>query len=356
MTAIDAWGYFLGAANTLLERRAFQVEHWAADEVVVQVAGCGLCHTDLDFITGQVRTRRELPLIPGHEICGTVVAAGRQFTDRVGQQVIVPAVLPCGECELCRAGRDNICQRQKMPGNDFNGGFASHVVVPGRSLCRLPEDLHGFELAELSVIADAVTTPYQSLVRSGVKDNDLVIVIGVGGIGLYMVQHAKNAGAIVIALEIDPGRLAIATAQGADHSLCTKGMTARDIKQEIKSLVRQNSLPEYRWKIFETSGSAAGQSVAFALLSFAGTLGVIGFTMEKLTLRLSNVMAFDADLFGNWGCSPNHYPTVVDQVLNGRIKLRENIEVHPLDDINTVVAQALEHRLQRRAVLIPGGD
>ena len=67
-----------------------------------------------------------------HEISGTVVAAGAGFPELLGRHVVVPAVLPCGDCELCKAGRDNICQRQTMPGNDFNGGFASHLVVPAR--------------------------------------------------------------------------------------------------------------------------------------------------------------------------------------------------------------------------------
>ena len=117
-------------------------------------------------------------------------------------------LLPCGECDLCRAGRDNICRQQKMPGNDFDGGFASHLVVPGRSLCLLPDDLKGFELWQLSVIADAVTTPYQSLLRSRLASGELAIIIGVGGIGLYMAQHAHNAGATVIAMDIDPGKMA----------------------------------------------------------------------------------------------------------------------------------------------------
>jgi 6-hydroxycyclohex-1-ene-1-carbonyl-CoA dehydrogenase len=354
MTRIDAWAYQLCATGEPLERTELGIDQWADDEVVVKVAGCGLCHTDLGFISGAVRTKHALPLVLGHEISGTVVASGDRCQDLLGRNVIVPAVLPCGECDLCRAGRDNICQQQKMPGNDFHGGFSSHLVVPGRSLCCLPDDLNGFELSQLSVIADAVTTPYQSLLRSGLGAGDLAIVIGVGGIGLYMVQHAHNAGATVIALEIDPVKLETARSQGADHALCTEGMTEREVKQEVRSLIKQHGLPSNQWKIFESSGSSAGQATAFALLTFASTLGVIGFTMDKLNLRLSNVMAFDAELFGNWGCSPSHYPAVVEQVLDHRIELLQNIEQHPLDDINDVIAQAQAHRLEKRAVLIPG--
>ncbi len=351
--SIEARGFFYCAANEPLEQRTFSIESPGADEAVVEIAGCGLCHTDISFLSGQVGTRHELPLVLGHEISGRVVATGENFSSLMGKQVIVPAVLPCGKCTLCKAGRDNICQHQKMPGNDFNGGFATHLSVPARSLCELPDDLGKFELAELSVVADAITTPYQSLIRSRLRNGELAIVIGTGGIGLYMVQHAKAVGATVIALDLDPAKVAQATAQGADYGLCTADKSARDVKKQVRQLVGENQLPSFQWKIFETSGSAGGQTLAFSMLTFASTLGVIGFTMDKLNLRLSNVMAFDADLFGNWGCSPKHYPAVADAVLNGSINLRDNIELHPLDTINEVIALSLEHKLARRAILVP---
>lgn len=353
MTPIDAYGYFFTAPHAPLERRRFVIDQLKDDAAVIEVAGCGLCHTDLGFISGDVRTKREPPLILGHETSGTVVAAGPAFEHLVGRRVIVPAVLPCGECELCLCGRDNICQRQEMPGNDFDGGFSSHLVAPGRSLCPLPDDLGDFELAQLSVIADAVTTPYQALLRSGLRAGDLAIVIGVGGVGLYMVQHARNAGATVIAVDVDDAKLAAAERQGARFALDSREMDEKALKSAIRALVKDHSLPRHQWRVFETSGSVGGQAAAYALLSFAGTISVVGFTMEKINVRLSNVMAFDAALIGNWGCSPEHYPAVVDDVLTRRINLLDNIELHPLDEINDVIALAQTHKLERRAILVP---
>lgn len=352
-TRIDAFGYFYTGAGTRLEKRSFALGDPAADQVIVKVAGCGLCHTDISFLTAAVKTKQEAPIVLGHEISGAVVAAGSLFQDLAGKNVLIPAVLPCGECELCRAGRDNICQKQKMPGNDFNGGFATHLAVPGRFLCELPSELKGFKLPQLSVIADAVTTPYQSLMRSGAKAGELAIVIGTGGIGLYMVQHLKAAGLTVIALDIDEAKLTRAQALGAAHGVCSKGLDERGVKDRIKALVTEHRLPKNQWRIFETSGSAAGQSLGFSLLTFAGTLGIVGFTMDKLSVRLSNVMAFDADVFGNWGCRPAYYPVVVKQVLERRINVVDNIQEFPLDSINEVIAKALDHKLDRRAVLVP---
>lgn len=353
MLPVNAWGMFFVSVSEPLEKRHFVIDEISDDEVVVKVAGCGLCHTDLGFISGNVATKHDLPLILGHEISGTIVAAGRLYKDMLAKRVIIPAVLPCADCELCRAERDNICQHQLMPGNDFHGGFASHIVVPARFLCPLPDDLAGFKLSDLSVIADAITTPYQSMVRSGLKKGDLAIVIGTGGVGLYMAQHAHNAGATVIALDIDEAKIKTVKQQGADFGLCTANMDVRRIKQEVRALVLAHDLPRYQWKVFETSGSAPGQEVAFSLMSFAGTIGIIGFTMARLELRLSNVMAFDADLFGNWGCSPKYYLPVVEDVLKGRINLRDNIIEYPLSRLNEVVALANAHKLPLRAIMIP---
>src|SRR3569832_335519 len=106
-------------------------------EVVVAIAGCGVCHTDLGYYYDGVRTNMAPPLALGHEISGTVVETGPGAMEWLGKRVIVPAVLPCGECDLCKRGLATICRAQKMPGNDIQGGFASHVVVPARGLCEV---------------------------------------------------------------------------------------------------------------------------------------------------------------------------------------------------------------------------
>jgi 6-hydroxycyclohex-1-ene-1-carbonyl-CoA dehydrogenase len=353
MHQTQAWGMFLVDSGQPLERRDFTLPAPGPGEVVVEVAGCGLCHTDLGFIAAAVKTRQPLPLVLGHEISGTVSAAGEGCDALLDRRVVVPAVLPCGECALCRAGRDNICQAQRMPGNDFNGGFASHLTVPARFLCVLPDDLGEVPLAELSVVADAITTPYQSVLRSGLAAGELAVVIGVGGVGLYLVQHARNAGAHVVAVDIDPARLQAAAEQGAELALDSREIDERDLRKRIRAFASEHGYPTDRWRVFETSGSAAGQRAAYSLLSYAGTLGVVGFTMEKIEIRLSNIMAFDADVFGNWGCRPAHYPQVVADVLAGRIELRRNVRQFPLAEINAVIAEAQAHRLDARAVLVP---
>lgn len=352
MKAISAYGYYFRGPDSPLVKEGFVIDSVAAGDVVVEIAGCGLCHTDLSFFSGQVKPNH-MPVILGHEISGRVVAAGRGCEAIVGHNVIVPAVLPCGDCDFCEQGRGNACRAQKFPGNDFNGGFATHVVVPGRFLCPLPDDLGERHLSELSVIADAVTTPYQALVRSGLSPRDLAVVIGVGGIGTYMVQWAKHAGGVVVAVDVDDKKLALAETMGADYVLNARSLSPGDVKSAVRTMVKDRGLPKHAWKVFETSGTAAGQENAFALLSFAGRIVVVGFTMDKITVRLSNVMAFDAEVIGNWACKPDLYPNVVREVLAGHIRIKDNIEEHRLDSINEIFTMAMEHKLDRRAVLIP---
>ena len=196
------YGLFLAAPRTL-EVRELTLAPLQDGQARVRVAGCGLCHTDVGFWSGSVRPKHELPLILGHEIAGIVEDVAGPSTMAAGQQVLVPAVMPCGRCDLCTHGRPLACAHQVMPGNDIHGGFATHVVVPADMLVPLPDDLGSHALAELAVVADAVTTPYQSIRRACVNPGDLVVVIGVGGIGTYAVQIARALGALVAAVDVD---------------------------------------------------------------------------------------------------------------------------------------------------------
>lgn len=339
-----------------MTRREFTVEALADDEVLVEVAGCGVCHTDLGYYYDGVRTNQPLPLALGHEISGRVTRTGPGAAEWLGRAVIVPAVIPCGQCELCKTGHGTICRAQLMPGNDMQGGFASHVVVPARGLCPVDEArlaAAGLGLADVSVVADAVTTPYQAVLQAEVAPGDVAIVIGVGGVGGYAVQIAHAFGAHVIAVDVDPGKLELMARHGAALTLNARELSGRELKKAVEAHCREHGLPTTRWKIFECSGSGAGQTNAYGLLTHGATLAVVGFTMDRIEVRLSNLMAFHARALGNWGCLPEHYPAALDLVLDGRIDLASFVERHPLGQINEVFAAAHAHQLGRRAILTP---
>lgn len=323
-------------------------------EVLVKVSGCGVCHTDLSYFYMGVPTVQKPPLSLGHEISGVVVAGDPAL---MGKEVIIPAVLPCNQCELCKTGRGNRCLAQKMPGNSMGiyGGFSSHIPVPGKDLC-VVNKRGNVPLENLSVIADAVTTPYQAAKRAKLQKGDCVIVIGAaGGVGSFMVQVAKGMGAkAVIGIDINEAKLTFMKGFGADFTINPKGKSAKEVKELFKAFCKEQGLPaNYGWKIFEVTGTKPGQELALALLSFTGMLVVVGYGTDETNYMLSKLMAFDAELIGTWGCLPEYYPAVLEMCLDGRIALEPFVEKRPMSQIAQVFDEAHHGKLSKRVILTP---
>jgi 6-hydroxycyclohex-1-ene-1-carbonyl-CoA dehydrogenase len=355
MQAIQgAYGYQLTTPGKALQRVDLPPLEPGPDGVVVEVVGCGVCHTDIGFAVDGVPTRHSLPLILGHEISGRVVAAGDEVGDWLGKAVIVPAVIPCGSCPACEANRPTICRNQFMPGNHGHGGFATHVLVPANGLCEVPETLpSGVSLEMLSVVADAVTTPLEAIRRAKLSADDLAIFVGVGGVGGFGVQIASALGAAVVAIDVAGSRLELAAQHGADLVIDPSSVEPKELKQVVRAFAKQCGRKGIGRKIFETSGTPAGQKTAFSLLDPGAHLAVVGYSPAKLELRLSNLMAFDATAQGNWGSSPERYPEALELILAGKIALEPFVEMHPLDEAPAVIQAVAEHRISRRAILVP---
>ena len=348
---IDTWQM---TAPGKLGRTEIPTPELKPGDALVEIKGCGVCHTDLSYFYLGVPTIQKPPLTLGHEIAGVVVAGDSTL---LGKEVIVPAVLPCNDCEICRMGRPNRCLNQRMPGNSMGiyGGFASHIPVPARDLC-VVNDRRGIPLEHLAVIADAVTTPYQAAQRAQLKPGDCVIVIGAaGGVGSFMTQVAKGMGArAVVGIDINEPKLALMKNYGADFTLNPKGKNPKEVKELFKAYCKENNLPaNYGWKIFEVTGTKAGQELALSLLSFVGTLVIVGYGTEETSYMLSKLMAFDAELIGTWGCPPAAYPQVLELCLNGKIALAPFVETRPLSQIGQVFEQAHHGALSKRVILVP---
>ena len=241
-----------------LEKTEIPVPALKEGEVLVQVAGCGVCHTDLGYFYDGVPTVSKPPLTLGHEIAGTVVAGDAAW---IGKEVIIPAVMPCRKCILCKTGRGNRCLAQKMPGNSLGvyGGFSSHIPVPSIDLC-LVQDKKGYALEQLAVIADAVTTPYQASKRADLQPGDNVIIIGAtGGVGVYMAQTAKSPRGEDChrhreksgEAEEGPG---VRLRSRDQH----RGQGKQGRRRRMEELLQSKGLANTGWKIFEVTGTKAG--------------------------------------------------------------------------------------------------
>lgn len=335
-----------------LEKTEIDVPELKPGEVLIQVAGCGVCHTDLGFFYDGVPTVNQPPLTLGHEISGTVVAGDENW---IGKEVIIPAVMPCRQCYLCKTGRGNRCLSQKMPGNSMGiyGGFASHIPVPSIDLCEI-KGRKDIPLSNLSVVADAATTPYQAAKRANIQRGDNTIVIGIGGVGQYMAQELKALGAnTVIAIDIKEDRLQSMLSYGVDAVFNSYNKSPKEIADELKAYRKQQDLPVYGWKIFECSGTKPGQELGLSLISFTGKMIVVGFGPHKVEYSISRLMAFDAELIGTWGCLPEYYPAVLDMVLKKEIILEDFVQTSPMSQIAEAFEEAHAKPPDRRIILEP---
>lgn len=300
-----------------------------AGEVLVKVAACGLCHTDLHYIDHGVPTVKHPPLILGHEATGIVEQTAPGVTSiKEGDRVLLPAILTCGQCAACRVGRENICQRMRMFGNDVDGAYAEYVKAPAKDVFILPEEI---PLVEGCIIADAVTTPYHAVKnRAGVRPGDHVVVYGCGGVGLNVVQFANLAGGIVIAIDVSEEKLEWARRLGASFTL-----NPRQIEGEVARTVRKLTGGGADIAI-EAIGNPSTIQDAFSTLHPGGRLVVVGYTDHEVALSAGRIMYREMEIRGSLGCRPVDYPRVIELVRAGRIQVSPLVTARfPLAEINT---------------------
>ncbi|HBC94959.1 MAG TPA: 6-hydroxycyclohex-1-ene-1-carbonyl-CoA dehydrogenase [Pelotomaculum sp.] len=335
-----------------MERATMDVPELKPGEVLVEIAGCGICRSDIRYFYGcmPMVTPRTL----GHEISGTIVAGD---TALIGQEVIVPAVMPDNTCPICQAGRENRCLSAKIPGYTMGiyGGNSSHIAVPSADLCFIQEK-KGIPLSHLAVVADAVASAYQATKRAEVQPGDLVIVVGAtGGAGIYATQICAAMGAKeVIGIARNQAKLKRALKFGATHVISSLNKTAKDVHNEFNAYCMSKGIsPFYGWKILEWTGVAEGQEIALELLPFIGKLVIAGYGMHKNEFSLSRLMALDADVAGTWACLPRYYPEVLDMVLSRAIQIEPFIKIMPMSRIKEAYEETRRGSMMHRIVLTP---
>jgi len=314
-------------------------------DALVKVAACGFCHTDLHYLDHNVPTAKTPPLILGHEISGIIEELGPGASARsVGDRVLVPSVLPCGECEYCRAGRGNICPQLTMPGNHIDGGFAEYVRVPARELVGLPADL---DLSNSAVIADALTTPYHAVVRRArVRSGDWVVVVGCGGVGINAVQFAAAAGANVIAVDLRLEKRETARRLGACEAL--DPAEHPDLGREVRK--RSGGGADVA---LEVVGKPETVSLALSTLRRGGRLCVVGYSDSVAPIPLNRLMFFEYEIVGSLGCRPVDYPRVIEMVRAGKVNLDAVVTATlPLERIGEA-AEDLRNGRGFRTLIVP---
>jgi alcohol dehydrogenase, propanol-preferring len=316
----------------------------ATGEILVRVAGCGVCHTDLHYIDHGTPTFKKPPIVLGHEIAGTV--AGPDPTGRFseGDPVLLPAVLSCGSCTACRTGRENICERSVMLGNNVDGGYAEYIAVPAKDVFPLPPEI---PLVEAAIIADALTTPYHAVVNRGrVLPGDRVVVVGCGGVGLNVVQIAAALGARVIGVDTAESKREWARRFGAEAALDPAAETRID--RSLRDLTGGGADV-----VFEVVGKPSTQELAVAAVRTGGRVVLVGYSPDPMSLNAGRVMFRELDVIGSLGCRPVDYPRVIELVRQGRIRMTDLVTNRfALDDIGDAF-DALRAGTAIRSVVVP---
>lgn len=286
-----------------------------AEQVVVDVAACGVCASDLHVVQGVTPTGH-LPITLGHEAAGTIAVVGDGVSQwQVGDRVIVPAGRPCGTCDLCRAGRNNLCPTAEVLGVDVDGAQATRVTVPAGLPLPIPGHVP-FDRAAL--LADAVATPYHALKRGGVGEGRIAVVIGLGGLGFHAVQLAVLAGCTVVGVDVDEVALDRALRVGASDVVDAR---ADDAAERVVAATGGGADVS-----FEFVGTPETVALASRVVRPGGRATLVGLGRDKVTgPPLGLFVAREQEIVGSFGATLADVHELIDLLDAGRLDLTQSV-------------------------------
>ncbi len=300
-------------------------------EVLVKVAACGVCGTDLRIQSGEFLAK-EYPLIAGHELSGHIVAVGEGVRHlREGQLVAVNPNSSCGHCYWCLRGRPHLCPEMQSIGVTKPGGFAELVAVPANQTLPIPQDFP----PEAAAMMEPTSCCLHGIDLSGIRPGDPTLILGGGSIGLILLQLAKHAGAApVVVSEPQKHKRELATALGADATIDPSGLALDELKAKVDELT--DGGPQV---VIEASGHASAAEVAIPLVRRGGTVLFFGVQSPDLRLPLSpfDVYHNEINIIGAF-TNPLTDSRAIQMLVNGRVQV-EPLITHrfALQDIATAL-------------------
>lgn len=317
-------------------------------DVIIRIAGAGVCHTDLHIVQGMWRdiAKPRLPYILGHENTGYVeeVAPGVVGFER-GDPVILHPLITCGRCLACRSGEDMHCEDSLFPGLNVDGGFAEYMRTSHRSLIKLPRGLERSKLVEMAPLADAGITAYRA-VKKALKTlypGSYVAVIGVGGLGHLGIQMLRALSqASIIAIDVREDKLELASKLGADYVVDAR----RDPVAEVMKITGGRGVNV----AIDFFGGQRTLDYGPKLLGRMGRLIIVGYGGE-LRFPSINIIASEVSFEGSLVGSYRELVELVNLYLRGSIRVIH--EAHRLDEVNHVLEMLEKGEVRGRAVLAP---
>lgn len=309
-------------------------------EVLVRVKASGLCLTDLHLSQGRQRIE-PLPRIPGHESAGEIAALGGEVKGwKIGQRVLIVIDVSCGVCIHCLTGQTQRCRRLKRIGFERDGGHADYVAVPSGNLISIPDPL---SYEDVATLPDAGATMYHSLISQGkVGINQKVVVLGVGGIGIYGVQIARLAGAQVLATSRKEARLAAAKEHGA--------IPLNPMKENLREAVEEFTRGEGADLVADCIGSVESIQDGLAILRPGGKLLVIAYIDDNFLVPSIPFFSTEKEIIGCRGCNRQELIATLDLVAQGKIKPVIGAR-YPLSQINEASGRLEKGEVVGRIIL-----
>jgi len=297
------------------------------DDVLVRVKACGICGSDVHGFTGKTG-RRLPPLIMGHEAAGIVEDVGKNVAVfEKGDRVCFDSTVYCNECEPCRKGSYNRCESRQVlgvsvPGFKRHGAFAEYVSVPWWIVSKIPDDLsfvHSALLEPASIGTHAAN-------RAPISSGDAVVIIGVGTIGLFILQACRLRGAAkVFAVDINEYRLELAAGLGADKLI-------NPLKLDLKETILKETENRGADVTFEAVGYAQTFGHAVSVTKTGGHLVAVGNLEKKAEFDLQELVARELTFTGSYA-SAGEFRDCIERVASGKINVEPLIsDVLPLAD------------------------
>ena len=311
----------------------------AAGQVLVKIAACGVCHTDLHAAEGDWPVKPAPPFIPGHEGVGTVVAVGAGVAHvREGDRAGVPWLYSaCGHCTHCLGGWETLCEVQQNTGYSVNGSFAEYVLADAGYIGQLPA---GIDFVEIAPVLCAGVTVYKGLKVTDTKPGDWVVISGIGGLGHMAVQYAKAMGLNVAAVDVDDGKLRLAERLGAMVTVNARNTDpAAFLKKEIGGA----------HGALVTAVSPKAFEQATGMLRRGGTMSLVGLPPGDFPLDIFGLVLNGITVRGSIVGTRLDLQESLQFAAEGKVKA--TVASERLENINEVFAKMHRGEIEGRIVL-----
>ncbi|AJE22732.1 alcohol dehydrogenase AdhP [Azotobacter chroococcum] len=322
-----------------LEIREVPVPTPGPGQLLVKIAACGVCHTDLHAAEGDWPVKPNPPFIPGHEGVGQVVAVGAGVSHiKEGDRVGIPWLhSACGHCEHCLGGWETLCHAQSNTGYSVNGGFAEYALAEAEYAGRLPDNA---DFIEIAPILCAGVTVYKGLKMTDTRPGQWVAISGVGGLGHMAVQYARAMGLNVAAVDVDDAKLEFARRLGASLTVNARQQDpAAFLQQEIGGM----------HGVLVTAVSPKAFEQALGMTRRGGTVALNGLPPGEFSLSIFDMVLNGTTVRGSIVGTRLDLQEALD--FAGQGKVRATVASEPLENINDIFARMHKGQIEGRIVL-----